>query len=43
LVADTTDADQVQRVFDELAGRWDGELNALVNAVGPAPLAHSKT
>ncbi|SEH88172.1 NAD(P)-dependent dehydrogenase, short-chain alcohol dehydrogenase family [Mycolicibacterium rutilum] len=34
LVADTTDADQVQRVFDELAQRW-GELNILVNAVGP--------
>jgi 3-oxoacyl-[acyl-carrier protein] reductase len=35
LVADTTDAGQVQRVFDELSERWDGELNALVNAVGP--------
>jgi NAD(P)-dependent dehydrogenase (short-subunit alcohol dehydrogenase family) len=38
LVADTTDADQVQRVFDELADRWDGELNALVNAVGPSAI-----
>ena len=27
--------DAVQRVFDELSDRWDGELNALVNAVGP--------
>jgi NAD(P)-dependent dehydrogenase (short-subunit alcohol dehydrogenase family) len=35
LVADTTDADQVQRVFDELGKRWDGELNSLINAVGP--------
>jgi 3-oxoacyl-[acyl-carrier protein] reductase len=35
LVADTTDATQVQRVFDELSQRWDGELNALINAVGP--------
>ncbi len=36
LVADTTDAEQVQRVFDELAERWNGELNALINAVGPS-------
>jgi NAD(P)-dependent dehydrogenase (short-subunit alcohol dehydrogenase family) len=35
LVADTTDADEVQRVFDELGARWGGELNILVNAVGP--------
>ena len=35
LVADTGDADQVQRVFDELTDRWGGELNALINAVGP--------
>ena len=35
LVADTTDAEAVQRVFDELSDRWDGELNALINAVGP--------
>jgi 3-oxoacyl-[acyl-carrier protein] reductase len=35
LVADTTDADQVQGVFDEIRERWDGELNALINAVGP--------
>ena len=35
LVADTTDAAQVQRVFDELSERWDGGLNALINAVGP--------
>jgi 3-oxoacyl-[acyl-carrier protein] reductase len=38
LVADTTDADQVARVFDELAERWGGELNALVNAVGPSAI-----
>ena len=35
LVADTTDAEAVQRVFDELSDRWDGELNALINAVSP--------
>ena len=35
LVADTTDADQVQGVFDELSKRWNGELNILINAVGP--------
>src|ERR1700742_3667942 len=35
LVADTGDAGQVQRVFDELSDRWGGELNALINAVGP--------
>jgi 3-oxoacyl-[acyl-carrier protein] reductase len=35
LVADTTDAEQVQRAFDELSARWDGEVNVLVNAVGP--------
>ena len=35
LVADTTDAGQVQRVFDELSERWHGELNALINAVSP--------
>ena len=35
LVADTTDAVHVQRVFAELSQRWGGELNALVNAVGP--------
>jgi 3-oxoacyl-[acyl-carrier protein] reductase len=35
LVADTTDAAQVQRVFDEVGERWTGELNILVNAVGP--------
>lgn len=36
LVADTRDAAAVQGVFDELAERWGGELNALVNAVGPS-------
>ncbi len=35
LVADTTDTEQVQRVFDELSARWGGELNILINAVGP--------
>jgi NAD(P)-dependent dehydrogenase (short-subunit alcohol dehydrogenase family) len=35
LVADTADDDQVQRAFAELGERWNGELNILVNAVGP--------
>jgi 3-oxoacyl-[acyl-carrier protein] reductase len=35
LVADTGDAEAVQRVFDKLSDRWDGELNILINAVGP--------
>ena len=35
LVADAGNAEAVQRVFDELSERWDGELNALINAVGP--------
>lgn len=35
LAADTTDADQVQRAFDEVGERWDGRLNILINAVGP--------
>ena len=25
----------VQRVFDEIGERWNGELNILINAVGP--------
>lgn len=36
IVADTGDEAEVQRVFDELGERWDGELNALVNTVGPS-------
>jgi short-subunit dehydrogenase len=35
LVADIGDAARVQRVFDEIGERWNGELNALINAVGP--------
>jgi len=35
LVADVRDAGQVDKVFAELGGRWSGELNVLVNAVGP--------
>ena len=35
LAADTNDADQVRRVFDEIGTRWNGELNMLINAVGP--------
>ncbi|MFG1929299.1 SDR family NAD(P)-dependent oxidoreductase [Mycobacterium sp. NPDC048908] len=35
LVADTGDADQVRRTFNDVSERWGGELNALINAVGP--------
>jgi 3-oxoacyl-[acyl-carrier protein] reductase len=35
LVADIGDAGQVDQVFAELGQRWDGELNVLVNTVGP--------
>ncbi len=35
LVADIVDADQVNGVFAELGDRWNGELNVLINAVGP--------
>jgi 3-oxoacyl-[acyl-carrier protein] reductase len=38
LVADSTDTDAVQRVFDDLSERWDGELNVLINAVGPGSI-----
>lgn len=35
IVADTGDLHQVERAFAEIGERWDGELNALVNTVGP--------
>jgi 3-oxoacyl-[acyl-carrier protein] reductase len=35
LVADIGHADAVDRVFAELGERWGGELNVLVNTVGP--------
>ena len=35
VVADTADGTQVARAFAELSERWGGELNILVNAVGP--------
>ncbi len=35
LAADTSDAEQVQRVFDAVAKRWESGLNILINAVGP--------
>lgn len=35
LVADIRDADQVAGVFAKLGERWNGELNVLINAVGP--------
>jgi NAD(P)-dependent dehydrogenase (short-subunit alcohol dehydrogenase family) len=36
LVADTGDSAQVQRVFEQIGDRWGGELNILINAVGPS-------
>lgn len=38
LVADISDVGQVEKLFAELSERWDGELNVLVNAVGPSAL-----
>lgn len=35
LVADTRHGDQVEGVFAEVAGRWGGQLNVLINTVGP--------
>lgn len=35
LVADVRDAAQVDALFAELGERWGGELNVLINAVGP--------
>ncbi|WP_433520451.1 SDR family NAD(P)-dependent oxidoreductase [Nocardia pseudovaccinii] len=35
LVADVRDADQIAAAFAELGQRWHGELNVLVNTVGP--------
>lgn len=35
VVADIGDAELVDRLFAELGERWDGELNVLINTVGP--------
>jgi 3-oxoacyl-[acyl-carrier protein] reductase len=35
LAADIGDAAQVDKVFAEIASRWNGELNVLINTVGP--------
>jgi 3-oxoacyl-[acyl-carrier protein] reductase len=35
LVADVTDAAQVDAIFTELGARWEGGLNVLINTVGP--------
>jgi 3-oxoacyl-[acyl-carrier protein] reductase len=35
LAVDIRDAEAVDKLFADLAGRWNGELNALVNTVGP--------
>ena len=36
IVADVADEHQARQVFDEIANRWGGELNILINTVGPA-------
>jgi NAD(P)-dependent dehydrogenase (short-subunit alcohol dehydrogenase family) len=36
LVAESGDDAQVHRVFEQIADRWGGELNILINAVGPS-------
>jgi 3-oxoacyl-[acyl-carrier protein] reductase len=36
LVADVADAERVETLFAEVGQRWNGELNVLVNAVGPS-------
>lgn len=36
VVADTVDEAQVREAFSVLSDRWDGQLNILVNAVGPS-------
>lgn len=38
LVADIGDAEAVEAVFAELGQRWNGELNVLINTVGPGAL-----
>ena len=35
VVADTTDPARVEAAFAELGERWSGELNVLINTVGP--------
>jgi 3-oxoacyl-[acyl-carrier protein] reductase len=35
VVADIRDAGQVEKAFAQLGERWDGELNVLINTVGP--------
>jgi 3-oxoacyl-[acyl-carrier protein] reductase len=38
--ADIGDAADVDKVFAEIAARWNGELNVLINTVGPGAPAH---
>ncbi|HEY9266640.1 MAG TPA: SDR family oxidoreductase [Mycobacterium sp.] len=35
-VADVADNDQLEQMFAELGDRWGGELNVLINTVGPS-------
>lgn len=35
VVADTGDDESVRRAFAEIDARWDGQINALINTVGP--------
>jgi NAD(P)-dependent dehydrogenase (short-subunit alcohol dehydrogenase family) len=36
IVADAGDGERVDEVFGELADRWNGQLNVLINTVGPS-------
>ncbi|MDH6242796.1 SDR family oxidoreductase [Mycobacterium sp. OTB74] len=35
IAVDVTDGDAVDAMFNQLSQRWDGELNVLINTVGP--------
>jgi 3-oxoacyl-[acyl-carrier protein] reductase len=43
IVADVGDAEAVEKLFTDVEERWNGELNVLINAVGQARSAASKT
>jgi 3-oxoacyl-[acyl-carrier protein] reductase len=40
LEADAEDEQHVQGVFEEISDRWGGELNILINTVGPSVQAN---
>jgi NAD(P)-dependent dehydrogenase (short-subunit alcohol dehydrogenase family) len=43
LVADVRDKGRIDQVFAELAAHWGGELNVLINAVGPTVLGTAES